>query len=133
MILAWIIGIVFSVLPFFSPNQYVVEGFQTSCSFDFIDQSQFNRILIIVSNVFGFFIPIIVMIANYILIFAYLKRHHSFTDVNKSKGNKEEVSLNDFKIGNDEVKINFIFKFIFVDPSAPVDLSLEPLVKFLKS
>ena len=105
MILAWIIGIVFSVLPFFSPNQYVVEGFQTSCSFDFIDQSQFNRILIIVSNVFGFFIPIIVMIANYILIFAYLKRYHSFTDVNKSKGNKEEVSLNDFKIGNDEVKI----------------------------
>ena len=72
-------------MPFFSPNQYVVEGFQTSCSFDYIDQSTFTRVMVITANIFGFCVPITIIITCYILIFFYLKKNSKSIYLNKHR------------------------------------------------
>ena len=72
-------------MPFFSPNQYVIEGFQTSCSFDYIDQSTFTRVMVITSNIFGFCVPITIIITCYILIFFYLKKNSKSIYLNKHR------------------------------------------------
>ena len=110
LIISWILGIAFSILPFFSPNQYVLEGFQTSCSFDFIDQSQFNRILIIISNVFGFFIPIVIMLTNNFLIFFYLKKNNYFTNISRKCKNDsaEDMGINAFQYEQEETELQWM-------------------------
>ena len=70
------------MLPFFSSNQYVLEGFQTSCSFDFIGRSNYNRLIIVLMNVFGFFIPILIICSCYILILIYLRKHADYKRIN---------------------------------------------------
>jgi hypothetical protein len=74
--ITWIFGSFWSIIPFFSKNQFVIEGFKTSCSFDFIDQSLFNRIMIISANIFGFIIPVFIIILCYIFIILYFKKHN---------------------------------------------------------
>ncbi len=88
--ITWIFGSFWSIIPFFSENQFVIEGFQTSCSFDFIDQSLFNRIMIISANIFGFFIPVFIIILCYIFIILYFKKHNK--SINESNFIQSEAN-----------------------------------------
>ena len=60
-------------MPFFSKSGYVLEGFQTSCAFNFIDQSDFSRTIVIMMSILGFFVPIAVIIISYTLVFITVK------------------------------------------------------------
>ncbi len=58
---SWLFGIFWSVLPLFGKHQYVLEGFKIACSFDYIDQSMFSRVVMVSMNIFGFFLPVIII------------------------------------------------------------------------
>jgi hypothetical protein len=78
---AWLYSIFWSILPLFSKNQYVIEGFKTSCSFDFIDQSRFTFYLIISMNIFGFIIPLLIIVLCYSYILIHVKKASKFVKI----------------------------------------------------
>jgi hypothetical protein len=95
LLIAWFYGTLWSIFPLFSPHQYVMGSFQISCSIDFLDQSDYTRNLIILSNIFGFFIPIIIIIVCYGLIFWFLKKNSNSLNlkIRKHKGLSDTGSL----------------------------------------
>ncbi|XP_014283879.2 opsin, ultraviolet-sensitive [Halyomorpha halys] len=69
IVLIWLYSAAFSVLPIAGVagiKPYVPEGFLTSCSFDYLDESENNRLFI-----FGFFVAAWVMPFS-IIIFSYI-------------------------------------------------------------
>ncbi len=42
ILITWIYGSIWSIIPLFTPNKYVPEGFLTSCTFDFL--GKFSKI-----------------------------------------------------------------------------------------
>jgi hypothetical protein len=70
---AWIYALILSVIPLASKNQFVLEVTQSFCTFDYIDQSLSTRIVMILTNIFGFYIPITVMTICYLKIIRSLK------------------------------------------------------------
>jgi hypothetical protein len=81
IITAWLYGLIWSVLPFFGRHQYVLEGFKTSCSFDYIDQDYYTRVILILMNIFGFFIPILSILICYSFILIHFKTRYSFIKI----------------------------------------------------
>jgi len=73
IIFIWFISAVWMVPEFFLKNGYVLEGFLTHCSFDYIGRDHFNRIYMMVMFCGGFFLPLSITIILNILIFRILK------------------------------------------------------------
>ena len=71
--LAWIYALILSMIPFAGKNQFVLEGVQTFCTFDYIDRELSTRLVMLTTNIFGFYIPITVMLIFYFKIIKCLK------------------------------------------------------------
>ena len=77
-------------MPLFGPDyQYVLEGFQTTCSFDLISQDDFSRTTILLINIFGYFLPIIVICCCFAFALIIFKKYHI---------KKQENSLENFEL-----------------------------------
>ncbi len=85
IITAWLYGLIWSVLPYFGRHQYVLEGFKTSCSFDYIDRDYFTRVILILMNIFGFFIPILIIVSCYTFILIHVKMRYKIFEIKPSK------------------------------------------------
>jgi hypothetical protein len=69
----WIYSFTWSILPIFSNSRYVLEGFLTSCSFDFINKDVYTRFINIALIFGGFLVPFSVFLVFYSLTYAALK------------------------------------------------------------
>jgi r-opsin len=74
----WLYGSFWSIVPIFTPNNYVPEGFLTSCTFDYLDQSTNSFIAIMLMNLCGFVVPLVTTSLFYILISVHIKSHYSY-------------------------------------------------------
>ena len=101
---------------FFSANGFVLEGFQTHCSFDYLNQDFYSRSLMIIMIMGGLLIPLFLIIFFYIQIwFIVSKQHENFTintgikrnsSVFYVKSNRKRSSK--FKIAlNEEIKHDY--------------------------
>ena len=77
-------------------------SFQVSCSIDFLDQSTYTRISIILLNVFGFFIPITIIVVCYSMIFVYFKKNSKNIISNKSNNKGRLSTGSSFKTSSDD-------------------------------
>ena len=68
MALSWLYGSVWIMPPLFGWNRFIVEGFGTSCTFDYISKDFWDRAFILVLIIGGFFIPLLVIILSYTTI-----------------------------------------------------------------
>ncbi len=86
----WTYSLIWSVLPLFSENRYVLEGLLTTCSFDYINRNLTARLFQMTLFVCGFLIPLLVFILFYMLTYKALK----------SKGNiiRKNTQNNDLKM-----------------------------------
>ena len=98
--MSWLYSLIWAVLPFFTSNRYALEGFLTSCSFDYISKNLSNRIVIISIFIGGFFIPLILISLFYTLIIYLLRKSEIYLTYkirNKSVSNSTNInSLNIF-------------------------------------
>ncbi len=91
----WLYSIFWSLLPLFGPqHQYVLEAFQTTCSFDFISQDKFSRIVVILLNIFGYFLPIILITFCLILAFIVGKKYQNYIEANSLENFEIELQQN---------------------------------------
>nr|BAQ54814.1 opsin, rhodopsin-7 like [Tanypteryx pryeri] len=57
VLFAWTYGAIFSSMPLFGFNQYVPEGYLTSCSFDYLAEDSHSRYFILVFFAAAWFVP----------------------------------------------------------------------------
>ena len=81
---SWAFGLFWSVVPLFGKNQYVLEGYKTACSFDYIDRSIFSRTVMVSMNIFGFFLPIIIILLCYAFILFYINKNSKYIGTNNN-------------------------------------------------
>ncbi|XP_033748809.1 LOW QUALITY PROTEIN: rhodopsin, GQ-coupled-like [Pecten maximus] len=103
----WVFSILLSVPPFFGWGAYIPEGFQTSCTFDYLTKTPRTRAFIIVLYLFGFALPLIIISICYIMIIHGVRRHDQkmLTLANNLKA--EDIRANN-KRAQSELKISKI-------------------------
>lgn len=97
LLISWSYGFIWSISPFFGPKQYVVEGFLTSCTYDYISRDLFTRLILILMNIFGFFIPIIIMTISYAFILYSIKTHYDYIKIREFQDELFNQKLNDIE------------------------------------
>jgi r-opsin len=60
------------VPPLFGWNRFMLEGFNTTCTFDYISKDSWSRLYIVILTVGGFLIPLSVILVSYIYILVKL-------------------------------------------------------------
>lgn len=87
----WLYSAGWMIPEFFAPNGFVLEGFLTHCSFDYISRDRFTRLYMIIIFSFGFFLPLGLIIVLNILIWNRLrssnKRFQAFKLSNANNNN----------------------------------------------
>ena len=75
----WVYASLCSLMPLLSKNQFVFEGFRTSCTFDYVSRDGMPRATIITLTIFGFAIPFLVIVVFYSLIWNILTSKSQIT------------------------------------------------------
>ncbi|KAL8565511.1 hypothetical protein ACOMHN_049487 [Nucella lapillus] len=75
IMLVWVWSIAWSVPPLFGWGAYIPEGFQTSCTFDYLTRNDYFRSYILCLYIFGFAVPLAIILFCYYFIFRAVARH----------------------------------------------------------
>ncbi|XP_075256837.1 rhodopsin-like isoform X2 [Convolutriloba macropyga] len=73
IIFVWLYASMFAILPLFGYGGFVLNGFQTSCTFDYISQNLNTRTFLIFMYLMGFVCPFIITIFCYWSMFDYAR------------------------------------------------------------
>lgn len=93
--------------PLFGWNRFILEGFGTSCTFDYVSNDLIDRLFIIILVTGGFFIPLTVILLSYSSILSKLsERSHSLVSKEGNEkscrqSNVVNYSFNQLNIAND--------------------------------
>ncbi|UJR09627.1 hypothetical protein I4U23_013861 [Adineta vaga] len=68
----WIYGSIWIIPPLFGWNRFILEGFGTSCTFDYVSTDLLDRLFIIMLVTGGFFIPLSIILLSYCSILSKL-------------------------------------------------------------
>ena len=66
-ILPWVYSIAFGITPLFTKQRFVLDGYLTSCTFDYINRDWETRICQLCLVVGGFVVPFVITIVFYLL------------------------------------------------------------------
>ncbi|XP_061195078.1 rhodopsin, GQ-coupled-like, partial [Saccostrea echinata] len=102
--LVWVWSLCASLPPLFGWGAYVAEGFQTSCTFDYLTTTPSNRTYIFFLYLFGFAAPVFVIAMSYILILRALRKHEQKMQKMAAKMKVDDIKANQEKT-KAEVKI----------------------------
>lgn len=75
ILMVWIWSLIWSVPPIFGWGAYIPEGFQTSCTFDYLTRTMSNRAYIIGMYVGSFVLPLFAIVICYIMILKAIRNH----------------------------------------------------------
>lgn len=102
--IVWVWSLCASLPPLFGWGRYVAEGFQTSCTFDYLTTTPNNRTYIFFLYLFGFAAPLLVIALSYILIIRALKKHERKMQQMAAKMKVDDIKANQEKT-KAEVKV----------------------------
>lgn len=77
IIAAWVNSLVWALPPTLGWNRYILEGYQTTCSFDYLTHTTKDISLVLGMFVFAFVVPLLVIIVCYGYIFSVVYKHES--------------------------------------------------------
>lgn len=75
-LLVWIYCLSITLPPFFGWSKYVLEGFDTSCSWDYTTRTLSNRLFYIYMLILGFVLPVSIITYCYIFIIVSILDHN---------------------------------------------------------
>ncbi|WAQ96132.1 OPSD1-like protein [Mya arenaria] len=75
IVTVWIWSLATCLPPIFGWGRYIPEGFQTSCTFDYLTRTDNNRTYIFFLYVLGFAVPLSIIITCYALILRAVNKH----------------------------------------------------------
>lgn len=71
----WIYSLLWASAPFYGFGRYIVEGTNSSCTFDFFTRSLNNRLYVLSIFFAHFVIPLIIIICSYSMIYRIISQH----------------------------------------------------------
>ncbi|XP_033731841.1 rhodopsin-like [Pecten maximus] len=80
IIFTWLYGIFWAIMPLVGWGRYIIEGSQTSCTFDFLSQDKSTKSFVVSLQVCVFHIPVCLLFFSYISIFVKVRRHEQMMD-----------------------------------------------------
>ncbi|CAL4131331.1 unnamed protein product, partial [Meganyctiphanes norvegica] len=90
----WFYGTIWCVPPILGWNQYVLEGFLTSCSFDYLSDDPWTRGYVYFLMVGAYILPLTIIIACYGFIYASVHQHnHRMKSKEDSKESRVSKSI----------------------------------------
>ncbi|XP_060064196.1 rhodopsin, GQ-coupled-like, partial [Ylistrum balloti] len=107
ILLVWALSILLSVPPFFGWGAYIPEGFQTSCTFDYLTKTTRTRVYIIILYLCGFALPLLIISVSYILIIFGVWNHDQKMLTLTQNMNAEDIRVNN-KRARSEIRISKI-------------------------
>ncbi|XP_041760891.1 rhodopsin-like [Anopheles merus] len=75
ILLCWLIGVVWGILPMLGWNRYVPEGNMTACGTDYLTDDWFHKSYILVYSVFVYYTPLFTIIYAYFFIIKAVSAH----------------------------------------------------------
>ncbi|KAL5018293.1 hypothetical protein ScPMuIL_004015 [Solemya velum] len=78
LLIVWIWSTAWAIPPVLDWGAYILEAFQTSCTFDFLTRTPGNQSFVVCLYIGGFFVPLTVIVVSYLKLCVYLKRHTQF-------------------------------------------------------
>ncbi|KAK7111806.1 rhodopsin-like [Littorina saxatilis] len=75
IVLVWIWSITWSIPPLFGWGAYIPEGFQTSCTFDYLTRNDYFRSYIMCLYICGFALPLSIILYSYFFIYRAVAVH----------------------------------------------------------
>lgn len=97
----WMFSLVVTVPPIFGWGAYVAEGFQTSCTFDYVSKDPFVRSYIICLYIVGFVLPLTVIVLCYIFILKAVRKHADEMKKMAKKMNAVDIKTTKEKAGQE--------------------------------
>ena len=94
----WIYSFSCSVIPLFTEKQYVLEGFLTTCSFDYISRDLVTRSFMIFLIITGFLFPLLIQLIFYKLTYEAL-------NLKKKIARKDLLMLENIHSNSDKVLV----------------------------
>jgi len=77
--------------PLFGWNRFILEGFSTSCTFDYVSKDLLDRTFILILVTGGFFIPLLIILVSYTFILIKLsQRSRSLEWKNNDKNDSNQ-------------------------------------------
>jgi len=103
----WCISAAWMLPEFFSKNGFVLEGFLTHCSFDYISRDHFTRTYMMIMFCGGFFFPLLIIIILNILIFKILKTKNEQFYTERIKISNKRLKKND-SLENNKIRKSIV-------------------------
>ncbi|KAL4240207.1 Melanopsin [Mactra antiquata] len=111
----WLWSFASSLPPIFGWGRYIPEGFQTSCTFDYLTRTDNNRSYIFFMYIFGFAVPLAIIFVSYGLIVKAVRDHEKEMKKTAKKLNAEMRSNQDKKKMEIKVaKISVCILFLYL-------------------
>ena len=120
IVIIWIHSFLLIAPQLLTTHRFVLEGFLTTCSFDYLSKNLFTTIMIMNMFVFGFLLPLLIIIIFYTAMFIklrsndlFLSYHVRFTQENSSSINvnsdyKDGIDISKFEYKSNTIKIQKI-------------------------
>ncbi|XP_050070298.1 rhodopsin-like [Anopheles maculipalpis] len=75
IIICWLIGVVWGILPMLGWNRYVPEGNMTACGTDYLTEDWFHKSYILTYSLFVYYTPLFTIIYSYVFIIKAVSAH----------------------------------------------------------
>lgn len=110
IMVVWAWSLLWAVPPIFGWGAYVPEGFQTSCTFDYLSTEHHTRSYIYGLYIGGFVVPLVIIVVCYVLILKAIRKYLEDMDtvvhiMNADLQNKQENANTEIKVAKIAMKI----------------------------
>ncbi|XP_012261693.1 rhodopsin-like isoform X2 [Athalia rosae] len=105
ILLIWLFGFVWSILPMVGWNRYVPEGNMTSCGTDYLTKEWLAKSYILVYSVFVYYIPLFTIIYSYYHIVSTVAAHEKAMRDQAKKMNVASLRSGDNQAASAEAKL----------------------------
>nr|AKS48309.1 rhabdomeric opsin 5 [Platynereis dumerilii] len=75
IVLSWINSLCWAIPPLLGWNRYLLEGFGTTCTFDYLSRTKSDRLFVMLMFCCGFCLPLLLIIGSYAYIYSVVHRH----------------------------------------------------------
>ena len=111
----WLWSLLWSVPPVFGWGAYIPEGFQVSCTFDYLTQTDNNRSFVMCLYLCGFVVPLLIILVCYAFIIKAVRDHEIEMKKTAKKLNAEMRTNQDkTRMEIRVTKISFIIVLLYL-------------------
>ncbi|XP_046606735.1 rhodopsin-like isoform X3 [Neodiprion virginianus] len=105
ILLIWMFGLVWSILPMIGWNRYVPEGNMTACGTDYLSKAWLSKSYILVYSLFVYYLPLSTIIYSYYYIVSTVAAHEKGMRDQAKKMNVASLRSGDNQAASAEAKL----------------------------